>query len=89
MSSSESRETTVVQTELDSDTYERFRRVAEQEGRSLKATLRSAVTEYVRRHLQYDEDDPLFDVTPGTGDRETDARSTDRYLADAIENDGD
>lgn len=84
MPSTEPRETKVVQTELDRRAYERLRRVADQEDVSLKRAIREAIDEYVRRHLRFDRGDPLFDVTPGTGDRETDAGATDDYLADAI-----
>lgn len=87
MPSTEPRETKVVQTELDRGAYERLRRVAEQEGMSLKRAVREAIDEYVRRQLRFDHDDPLFDVTPGSGDRETDARATDDYLAEAIDAD--
>lgn len=85
MSSSESRETKVVQTELDPELYERLQRVAKQEGTSLKEAVREAIVAYVRGYLRFDRDDPLFDVAPGTGDRETDARAIDEYLAEALD----
>lgn len=68
-SPSESRESKIVQTELDSDTYERLKQLAEQEETSLKDLTRSAIVEYVRRHLRHAPDDPLFTATPGTGSR--------------------
>lgn len=85
MPTPESTKTKVVQTELDEDAYERLRRVAEQEETSIKGVLRDAVSEYVRHHIRYEPEDPLFSATPGTGDQETDAAETDVYLADAID----
>lgn len=85
MSSPESRETKVVQTELDRDVYEQLRRVADQEDSSLKRVVELAIIDYVRRNFKPEPSDPLFAVTPGTGDRDTDARNTDEYLGDAID----
>lgn len=85
MSSPESAGSKIVQTELDRETYERLKRLAEQEETSLKDLTRSAIAEYVRRHLQHAPNDPLFTATPGTGSRETDAGSTDEYLAESID----
>lgn len=85
MPSFESTGSKIVQTELDGDTYERLKRLSDQEDTSLKDLTRTAIAEYVRRHLRHAPDDPLFTATPGTGSRETDAGSTDEYLAESID----
>lgn len=85
MSSTEPRERKVVQTELDREAYERLRRVADEHGVSLKRAVREAIAMYVQRHLRLTRDDPLFEATAGSGDRDTDARDTDEYLAGAID----
>lgn len=79
----------VVQTEMGQEEYRRLRRVAEEEGLSLKEALRVAAREFSDRHLRYDPEDPLFTATPGEGERETDARRTGEYLADAVAEDGE
>lgn len=71
----------VVQTVLSPEEYERLRRVAEQEEKSLKELLRDAATEYTRTHAELDADDPLFDYEPeGTTDEEVSAADADEYL---------
>lgn len=71
----------VVQTTLDQREYERFRRIAEEAGLSLKEALRRAANSYAEAHEQVDPDDPLFtavesleeDVGETTSAREMDA----------------
>lgn len=71
----------VVQTELSSAEYERLRRVADQEDKSLKELLRDAATEYTRTHGELDPEDPLFQYEPdGTTGESLSAAKTDEYL---------
>lgn len=71
----------VVQTELSTEEYERLRRVAEQEDKSLKELLRDAAAEYTRTHGELDPDDPLFRYDPsGTTGEDVSAANTDEYL---------
>lgn len=72
--------TNVVQTEVSREEYRRLEKLAELEERSLKEILREAARDYSDRHLEYDPDDPLFTVEPGSGDVETDARNLDERL---------
>jgi len=51
----------VVQTEIDPDTYERFRAAAEAEGLTIKAATRRAIEAFAARHQPVDGDDPLFE----------------------------
>ena len=72
----------VVQTQLDLREYERLRRVADEEGLSLKEVLRRAATEFVDRHERHDPTDPFFagpdpDVE---GEDSLSAAETDEYL---------
>lgn len=73
----------VVQTKLDGREYRRFRRIAEEEGLSLKEALRRAANAYAEAHDCVDRDDPLFgtieDLDADVGDR-TDAREMDDDL---------
>ncbi|WP_227357267.1 ribbon-helix-helix protein, CopG family [Haladaptatus salinisoli] len=55
-------DTKVVQTELNPAEYARFRRLAQEEGKSLKEALREAATEYIDAHDAPDPSDPLFAV---------------------------
>jgi len=73
---------TVVQTELDDDEYERFRRIADREGLSLKEALRRAATEFASSRERHDPDDPFFVGADDDVDteRELTARKTDEYL---------
>ncbi|WP_263018256.1 hypothetical protein [Natronobiforma cellulositropha] len=69
MSSSDER---VVQTTLEQPEYERFRRIADEEGLSLKDALRLAARRYVTERERVDADDPLFsaldDLEDDTGE---------------------
>lgn len=73
----------VVQTELSEPEYRQFRRVAEEEGLSLKEALRQAALEYVDDRESIDEDDPFFTfherVDVPVGER-TDASEMDEDL---------
>lgn len=73
----------VVQTTLDESDYDRFKRIADEEGLSLKEALRRAARTYVEEKERVDEDDPLFtavdDLEADVGDR-TSAREMDRDL---------
>jgi Ribbon-helix-helix protein, copG family len=60
--SSTNDDTKVVQTELNSTEYARFRRLAQDEGKSLKEMLREAAAEYIDAHAEPDPSDPLFAV---------------------------
>ncbi|WP_440770521.1 ribbon-helix-helix protein, CopG family [Natronorubrum sp. DTA28] len=72
---------TVVQTALSADEYERFRSIAEREGKTLKEALRAAATEYVTEREQPDPDDPFFSYDPPRDDGEAvTATKTDDYL---------
>lgn len=73
----------VVQTELSPDEYDRIRRVADREDKSLKETLRDAAVEYARSHSALDAADPFFAYDPdgSTGDSLS-AHETDEYLYD-------
>ncbi|WP_231190301.1 ribbon-helix-helix protein, CopG family [Haladaptatus sp. DYF46] len=55
-------DTKVVQTELNPAEYARFRRLAQDEGKSLKEALREAAAEYIDAHDEPDPSDPLFAV---------------------------
>jgi Ribbon-helix-helix protein, copG family len=55
-------DTKVVQTELNPTEYARFRRLAQDEGKSLKEALREAAAEYIDAHDEPDPSDPLFAV---------------------------
>jgi len=75
----------VVQTRLSTTEYERFRRIADKEGITLKEALRRAVTEYTGTHEEHDIDDPFFRGVPSSGsdggtDEELTAEATDSYL---------
>lgn len=71
----------VVQTTLPREEYERLRAVAEGEGRSLKETLRTAATEYVRERSSPDPDDPFFSYeADGTTGERLSAAAVDEYL---------
>lgn len=76
-------ESKVVQTELAIDDYRRLARIAEDEGKSLKQTLREAAEAYIESQEQLDRDSPLFTfhdrVTVPEGER-TDASDLDRML---------
>lgn len=85
--STDTTDTKVVQTEVPREEYERLRKLAEQEGVSLKELLREAARAYGDQHLAYDATDPLFTVTPGDGSVETDAREVDERLARTLEGD--
>jgi hypothetical protein len=75
----------VVQTRLSASEYERFRRIADEEGISLKEALRRAVTAYTGTHERHDIDDPFFDGaansdTDAEHDEQLTAEKTDSYL---------
>lgn len=73
----------VVQTKLNEREYERFKRIAADENKSLKEALREAAERYVESREQLDPDDPLFTfhdrVTVCDGER-TDAGEFDSYV---------
>lgn len=72
---------TVVQTSLSADEYERFRAIAEREGKTLKEALKEAATEYVATREQPDPDDPFFSYEPPEdGEGSVTATKTDEYL---------
>ncbi len=72
---------TVVQTALSAEEYERFRAVAEREGKTLKEALNEAAREYVGARDRPDPDDPFFDYEPPAVDTErVTATKTDDYL---------
>ena len=77
----EKSERTVVQTVLSPEEYERFREVAEREGKTLKQALEDAAKEYVGARARPDPDDPFFSYRPTDvdGERVT-ATKTDEYL---------
>ena len=55
-------DTKVVQTELSSADYARFRRLAQDEGKSLKEALHEAAAEYIDAHDAPNPNDPLFTI---------------------------
>lgn len=72
---------TVVQTALSPEEYERFRSIAEREGKTLKEALREAATEYVTTREEPDPDDPFFSYEPPeTVGESVTATKTDEYL---------
>jgi hypothetical protein len=75
----------VVQTQLDEREYEQLRRVAEQEGLSLKEALRKAAVEFTQQQGNHDPGDPFFAESPPepTDDEASlTAKHTDEYLYD-------
>lgn len=84
----DSTEDVTLSVELERESFERLRRLAAQEELSIPDVLQKAVVEYVRTHLELDPDDPLFDATPGMGEKAVDARSLDESLAETIEGEG-
>lgn len=72
----------VVQTRIPRAEYERFRRLAEEEGISIKEALRRAAEEYVERKERVDADDPFFSFH----DR-VDAEVTEQTDASEIDDD--
>jgi hypothetical protein len=75
----------VVQTRLSAAEYERFRRIADEEGITLKEALRRAVTEYTGTREKHDSDDPFFQGAASSGsdaepDEQLTAEKTDSYL---------
>ena len=60
--SSTNDDTKVVKTELNTTEYARFRRLAQDEGKSLKEMLRPAAAEYIDAHAELDPSDPFFAV---------------------------
>jgi hypothetical protein len=73
----------VVQTTLDGEEYEQFRRIADREGLSLKEALRRAAREFTTSHAEHDPDDPFFAGPPaGTAELDDDvtATKTEAYL---------
>jgi hypothetical protein len=78
-------EETVVQTELESDEYDRLKRVAEDEGISLKEALKRAALAYTSAHGRHDPEDPFFAGEPEPcddtdEDEDLTARKTETYL---------
>ncbi|MFW6437022.1 MAG: hypothetical protein ACOCYZ_05260 [Halococcoides sp.] len=75
-------ESRVVQTRLPENEYEQLRRVAEQEGLSLKDALRQAALEFTERQGKHDPSDPFFDGSVPETDDDTSltATKTDEYL---------
>jgi predicted transcriptional regulator len=79
-------ETKVVQTELPKEEYERLVRIAEREDRSLKETVRRAVSQFADQEVRHDPDDPFFADSPVAdgekteGEDELTATETDTYL---------
>lgn len=73
---------TVVQTALSSEEYERFRSIAQREGKTLKEALKDAANEYVTERERPDPDDPFFSYDPPerTDDESVTATKTDEYL---------
>lgn len=75
---------TVVQTRLDSDEYDRLKRVADDEGISLKEALKRAALEYTSAHGRHDPGDPFFAGEPEPRDDDEDedltATKTETYL---------
>lgn len=71
----------VVQTTLSREEYERLRRIADAEGQSLKETLRSAASEYVRARATPTPDDPFFAYeAEGSSGEDVSATEVDEYL---------
>ena len=60
-------ETKHVQTELDEEEYERFRKVATEHGLSLKEASHEALIEWVERQQQIDPNDAGFTVLDDLG----------------------
>lgn len=73
----------VVQTTLRREEYDLLCSVAEDEGMSIKETLRDAATQYARARSRPDPDDPLFAYEPdGSTGESLSATRTDEYLYD-------
>ena len=72
-----------VQTELDEEEYEQFRKFANEHGLSLKEAGHEALIEWVERQQQADPNDPAFTVLDDLDDSalqptaQTDARAED------------
>ncbi len=72
---------TVVQTSLSGEEYERFRSIAERQGKTLKEALNEAAKEYVATRDRPDPDDPFFSYEPTEdGGESVTATKTDDYL---------
>lgn len=73
-----------VQTALDSDEYESFRRLADEQGLSLKEAMREALAEWVERQRRVDPEDPAFTILEEL--EELSGHSTDaRHENDLVE----
>ena len=78
-----SNDTKHVQTELNEDEYERFRKFAREHGLSLKEAGHEALVEWIERQQQADPNDPAFTVLDDLEDESlpasaaTDAREED------------
>lgn len=74
----------VVQTVLDEDEYERFRRLAEEHDLSIKEAARQALTTWTDRESAHSPSDPLFGIDSRLPEEEdgpeTSAARTDDYL---------
>lgn len=75
----------VVQTELPTEEYDRFRRVVDERDLSVKEAVQEAIREYTDENMRYDPDDPIFGVEPYDGGEPFDAADADDLLADAID----
>lgn len=88
-----SNDTKHVQTELNQEEYERFRKFAEEHGLSLKEAGHEAVLEWVERQQQASPDDAAFtvldnlDTSSPTSKSRTDAREEDDLVDEWYGND--
>ena len=88
-----SNDTKHVQTELNEDEYERFRKFASEHGLSLKEAGHEALIEWIERQQQADPNDPAFTVLDDLEDESlpasaaTDAREEDDLVDDWHGND--
>ena len=81
-----SNDTKYVQTELNEGEYERFRKLAEEHGLSLKEAGHEAVLEWIERQQRTDSNDSAFTVLDELADSslsrtgQTDAREEDELV---------
>lgn len=79
----------VVQTDLPGEEYRRLKRIVDERDITIKQAVREAVRDWADENMQYDPDDPIFNVEPHDGDEEIDVADTDRLLGEVLGEDLD
>lgn len=61
-----------IQTKVEGEIYTRLRHLSDLEGKTIKDTVREAISEYLRRHEGKKKEDPLFKLVGSFETREGD-----------------